>query len=76
MPPMGDNKKPGATFAGNFVKVRRTWKRKFQTLHNRLEWFHYEKRERSYLLRVFGRGRIPKSKARRALTAGTMPGQC
>lgn len=40
-------------------KVRRTWKRRFQSLSDRLEWFHWETKERRYMLQVFGKGRMP-----------------
>lgn len=40
-------------------KVRRSWKRRFQSLHERLEWFHWETRERRYMLQLFGKGRLP-----------------
>lgn len=43
----------------SMTKVRRTWKRRFQTLRDRLEWFHWETKERRYMLLCFGKGRLP-----------------
>lgn len=34
-------------------------KRRWQQLRERLDWFHYETRERRYMLRVFGVTRLP-----------------
>ena len=40
-------------------KIVRTYKVRFQPLHERIKWFHYETRNRSYMLRAFGQARLP-----------------
>jgi len=37
---------------------RQTERHRFMSLHEQLRWFHYDKRERRYLLRVFGMARV------------------
>lgn len=37
---------------------RGIYRRRWQQLRERLRWYHYETRERRYMLRVFGMARL------------------